>query len=156
MSFTRPDMKVRTTSSVSSTAAMSPPSSTASPSTPLSPASPKAPSSSYFGGRRPIRSVTIDTVFSGSRSKSPRPPHELPSASELKHSKTSSASPTARHKSDGAIPITTERQDSFFKPQKKHTGSIGHVGRHSNDWLFGGVSITQTARGLVKGRNVSK
>ena len=155
MPSSRPNMNLRTTSSGSSSSPISPTSSTTSPTSPLSPSSPKA-NGGYFGGRQPKRAITIDTVFGSSRSKLPKPPHDLPSGSELKHSKTSPATPTARHKSEGALPNMPDRKDSFFK-QKQHTGNAGHIGRHSNQWLFGNVSFTETAKGiLVRPRHDSK
>ena len=64
-----------------------------------------------------------------------------------------------RHKSDGAIQPQLTRESSadssFFQKRPKQKGSLDHYGRHGNDWLFGGISLRETARGLVQKRRDS-
>lgn len=129
--------------------------------------------------RSPARSITWDSLFTRARSKSPRPRHgdqqqdQLPSpplqgASPLSQSQTTPAmsstsrspslatNPQQRHKSDGAISPQLMRgsseDSSFFQKRRKERGSLDHYGRHGNDWLFGGISLRETAKGLVQKR----
>lgn len=46
------------------------------------------------------------------------------------------------------------RRSSEIKPVKRASrrSTFSDVGRHSNQWIFGGFSVTDTARGLLKRR----
>ena len=47
------------------------------------------------------------------------------------------------------------RQSNEMKPPMKRSSrsTFSDVGRHSNEWLFGGFSVKDTARGLLKRRD---
>jgi len=62
----------------------------------------------------------------------------------------SSAAATAAVWSPPPSPGSQRQNDTLFQKKHKYTGSSpGGYGRHSDDWLFGGISITQTAKELV-------
>jgi len=43
-----------------------------------------------------------------------------------------------------------QKRDSWIQKKPRHSGSSpGGYGRHGDDWLFGGISITQTAKEIV-------
>jgi hypothetical protein len=83
-------------------------------------------------------------------------------------SKSMEQSNSSRSKSTGDLPPPPTRIPSGSTPPTTHgwiqkkphpSGTMGAYGRHGDDWLFGGVSITQTALGLVskaKGRKEEK
>jgi hypothetical protein len=163
------------------TALLPSPQLTESPASPLSPLSPthSKESHDYLNAiRSPIRSITLDSLFPPNRSKSPKPrlqssdgslpspPLALPATHSMRQSKTTPVPSTStalrpqqaqqRHKSDSTNSPHLTRESStdghfFQKRQKKH-GSLDHYGRHGNDWLFGGVSLRETARSLVQKR----
>ena len=117
-----------------------------------SPASTTSPTSPENNGaqntiRSPTRSITFDTIFNRSRSKSPAP------EAGLHHTKTAPAGPQKpRHKSEGSVPTLQQlpRDATFFQKRQKEKGSLDHYGRHGNDWLFGGISFRETAKGMIR------
>jgi hypothetical protein len=38
-------------------------------------------------------------------------------------------------------------------PAKRNSNGFSTVGRHSNEWLFNGFSVTEAAKGLLKRRD---
>ncbi|OAP58415.1 hypothetical protein AYL99_07505 [Fonsecaea erecta] len=172
----RPDMKGRSASDDSHNAITS--SRTLSPATTLSPLSMESSSPPTKGHL----SFPFPFPFPRSRSKSPRPPPldiSIPSSSSSSSNniKRTQSSPipvpgssshdhhprTPRYTSDGAIsPSATspsspdlQKRDSWIQKKSRHSGSSpGGYGRHSDDWLFGGISLTQTAKEIVhRGRS---
>ncbi|KIX93448.1 uncharacterized protein Z520_10867 [Fonsecaea multimorphosa CBS 102226] len=177
----RPDIKGRSASDGSQCAITT--SRTLSPATTLSPLSTESSPSSPPGRAH----LSFPFPFSRSSSKSPRPPpidlNIPPSGTNLKqHTQTSPAHPaqspshdhprtqTQRHTSDSAIlspsamatsPLPSpdlQKRDSWIQKKPRHSGrSPGGYGRHSDDWLFNGISITQTAKEIVhRSRRTSK
>ncbi|OAL33716.1 hypothetical protein AYO20_07054 [Fonsecaea nubica] len=178
----RPDIKGRSVSDESHYAIT--PTRTLSPTTTLSPLSTeslsptaKAPFSFPFHFTRTRsrskspRPPPIDVSI-------PSPATITTTPTNLKHVQTSplpAPSPSSpqdhartqkRHTSDSAISPSTmspptspdlqKRDHGWIQKKSRHSGSSpGGYGRHSDDWLFGGISLTQTAREIVtrgKGR----
>jgi hypothetical protein len=83
-------------------------------------------------------------------------------------SKSSEPSSNSRSKSAGDLPPPPTRIPSGSTPPMSHgwiqkkphpSGTMGAYGRHGDDWLFGDISITRTALGIVskaKGRKEEK
>ncbi|KIW96076.1 uncharacterized protein Z519_03142 [Cladophialophora bantiana CBS 173.52] len=158
----RPDMKGRSSSDGSNYAITA--SKTLSPTNTLSPLSTQSSSPSTKGH------LSFPFPFPRSRSKSPRPPPidlSIPTSTTIKHAQTSPLpvqSPsgdhprTQRQASDSAISPSAmspsspdlQKRDSWVQKKPRHSGSSpGGYGRHSDDWLFGSISITQTAKEIV-------
>ena len=124
------------------------------------PASPEARSSKFsiplpFQARSITRAATTDSIFR-SRSKSPRkpPPTDIytkptgstpapPPNHPLRMKSEPAASPTSP-----AHPTSPSRPT--LKRTRKTSGTTSHYGRHSNDWLFGGISVRETVKGIWK------
>ena len=99
------------------------------------------------------------------RSKSPMvmPPEHLPSTTANAHysSPTTRRPQQSRHvstASQSSIASTTSNQHrpSLQGPSRRSTGSSDMWrGRHSNDWLFNGFSVTEQAKDLLHRRRRS-
>lgn len=50
-------------------------------------------------------------------------------------------------------PSPTTAQHPKPPVKRNSTGTFSDCGRHSNDWLFNGFSVKETARGLLKRRD---
>jgi hypothetical protein len=123
--------------------------------------SPKVPPSKSFSIPHPFqarsitRSMTTDGILLH-RSKSPqkRPPSTIDitpfgSTSSPPTNPTRTVSNPAISPTSPAYPISTSRQ-STLKKTKNTSGTTTHYGRHSNDWLFGGISVRETVKGIWK------
>lgn len=126
---------------------------TISPSSPRSPVTPYSPptqgsNNGYFSGQAsgetsspPSDRTILGRISSFSkrngdrpRSRSPRPlPERSATVSVTQTSRKSSGSPT---------------QPSSPKARHRDSGTFTDCGRHSNDWLFNGFSVTSTVKGL--------
>ncbi|KAJ9645847.1 hypothetical protein H2201_008204 [Coniosporium apollinis] len=166
MNPTRPTQSIRTLSDSSTLAET--------PSAPTSPdmAATTAPSS-YFAARRTSSpaeqsffGVIADKVRGRSRSRSrsrirrdrsrsPLPPTQIDatdSASTLvangyTHEQSGpSVRPQQRQTPGSSQSSLSQRQTSFGSRTESERY---YYGRHSNDWLFGGISVTATVKGLV-------
>jgi hypothetical protein len=54
--------------------------------------------------------------------------------------------------SDPSLSTSKSEPDEDGRILKKahhHTNAHTECGRHSNDWLFGGISVTQTVKGMI-------
>ncbi len=125
------------------------------------PASPEARSSKSFHiplpfqARSITRATTTDSIFR-SRSKSPR--MSPPTAIDTKFAGSPSPPPShpARTGSEPMMSPTSPNypaspsRPSTFKKTRKTSGTTSHCGRHSNDWLFGGISVRETVKGMWK------
>lgn len=146
----------------STSSSVSPPMSPSafSPTSPIT-ASPEARSPKSFSiplpfqARSITRATTTDSIFR-SRSKSPRRPP--PTAIDTKSTGPSSPPPT-RPVRIGSEPTvsptspnypTSPSRPSTLKRARKTSGTTSHCGRHSNDWLFGGISVRETVKGMWK------
>jgi hypothetical protein len=142
-------MPSSTTTSLASSPASEPPSHTRSHSFPF-----------HFHGYSLSQSTTHDSIFhphSRSRSKSPSarrsPPNSLPKATPITTMSTHIPSQPKRNPCDTAVsPIASSptSKPSHPKKAKPSPASTSHCGRHSNDWLFGGFSVTEAAKRLLK------
>jgi hypothetical protein len=123
---------------------------------PMSPASQTSQSSraasDFFGAisaRVRGRSRSRSREASGNRSSSPMvsPPRSIPA--------THAQAAQPQHTRQASIPSpTTPVRPSLQAGDRRSTsGSDPWRGRHSNEWLFGGFSVTETAKGLVQRRN---
>lgn len=104
--------------------------------------------------RSPATEPTIFARIRSARSRSPsaRYPTTIPRSNS-----SPTASPTTEeypHRS--RLHLRTESSQSanqITRPRsrsnKRHSGTVMQCGRHSNDWLFGGFSFTDTVRGFV-------
>jgi hypothetical protein len=66
--------------------------------------------------------------------------------------RTSSKSPRpSKHRSSSSTDETAMRTPSSpnTKSRSRHSGTFSDVGRHGNDWLFGGYGPRDVARGVV-------
>ncbi|KAF7504770.1 hypothetical protein GJ744_001771 [Endocarpon pusillum] len=130
-----------------------------SPTSPIT-ASPETRSSRSFSiplpfqARSITRATTTDSIFR-SRSKSPRMPP--PTAIDTK-STGSSSPPPNRLARTGSEPtasptspnyLTSPSRPSALKRARNTSGSTSHYGRHTNDWLFGGIRVRETVKGIV-------
>ena len=129
----RPTMPLRATSSsnTTSTTRTTTQSRSASTSTATTPSTnPTSPSS-------PSAKEPTSFPFFNSRSRSPRPPPEITtshSTSTHEHRKSTSPTPSP---------------NPFFQKKPRHNSGSAYGslhGRHGNEWLFGGVSITETVK----------
>jgi hypothetical protein len=108
-----------------------------------------------FQARSITRSITTDGIFP-SRSKSSR--KSPPSTIDIKPAGSSTTPPTnpGRTSSEPAVsPIspgypTSPSRPSALKRTRKTSGTTSHYGRHGNDWLFGGISVRETVKGIWK------
>jgi hypothetical protein len=131
----------------------------------FSPTSPTAespeipPSKSFsiphpFQARSITRSITTDSIFP-SRSKSKTSPPSTININPVE-STSSPRTNTTRTSSDPAVSPTSPTyptspsRPSAFKRARKTSGTTSHYGRHSNDWLFGGISVRETVKGMWK------
>jgi hypothetical protein len=82
-----------------------------------------------------------------SRSRSPNPAAVNTKCSTMTDQKSSQ---TERKPSS-----PTSRSPTHPKPPTKRNsiGTFSDCGRHSNDWLFNGFSVTEAAKGLLKRRD---
>jgi hypothetical protein len=126
---------------------------------PYSPASPTARTTaspteeSFFGaisarirGRSRSRSRG---ATSRKRSKSPMvmPPDQAP----YSPGRASTISPNSSTR-PAAVPLQSGRPGIQDAGRRSTSGSDPWKGRHSNDWLFNGYSLTASAKGLVQRR----
>ncbi|KAJ9608346.1 hypothetical protein H2200_007334 [Cladophialophora chaetospira] len=172
--MSRPDMKNRSSSEGAQNT-----NSDITPSITRSPTSTLSPSSSYTSASPPTnpkdhhrRAMSFGLLRSRSKSPRPPPPSDLSISppSPLKHAQTSPVQSSKhdqhqRHRSDGAVapppsrsatsPTSPgiEKRDSWIQKKPRYSGSSpGGVGRHGNEWLFGGFSITGTVKEAVRAR----
>jgi hypothetical protein len=106
-----------------------------------------------FGGRSLSRLATNDTR-SRSRSKSPGGPSSprtsLSKTASVTTSSTPMSSPPKRSTLDPAVsptassPTTNPRQKKMDNP-----ASTSQYGRHTDDWLFGGFTVTEAVKSLI-------
>ena len=54
-----------------------------------------------------------------------------------------------RSDSNSSGPLATPSPRARSRSAKRNSGTIMQVGRHSNDWLFGGFSLRETVKGLI-------
>ena len=177
----RPPLRVApASSSYSTTKPLAGPTSPGYASGPLSPTS----SMSDHGASSPVASPVEESFFGAiasslrrarsrsrnrsgvrvSRSKSPMqlPPNNLPStassAQPLSPTHNSSRQQRPRHASHQSQSSITSVPPSSPRPtttRRTTAGSDPWRGRHSNEWLFNGLSITDKVHGLVSKRNSS-
>src|SRR2546421_355504 len=112
-----------------------------------------------FHAKSLSRSTTNDSVFhsrSRSRSKSPSCLPSLSTSSPQTTPITTRPMPMPsgpkRVTSDSAVSPTLSSPTTKTHPSKKpknSPASTSHCGRHSNDWLFGGFSVTETVKGFI-------
>ncbi|KIW24603.1 uncharacterized protein PV07_10307 [Cladophialophora immunda] len=116
------------------------------------------------------RPPAIDLHIPPSTSTTPAVQHTATSPTQSPSSHAPHARTTPRHISDGtvspsllAMATTTtssppgsppgsdlQKRDSWLQKKARHSGSSpGGYGRHGDDWLFGGISLTQTAKEIV-------
>jgi hypothetical protein len=107
-----------------------------------------------FQGRSISRAATTDSIFR-SRSKSPR--KSPPTAIDIRPTVPTTAGPRTHPVRIGSEPAisptspagpTSPSRPSTLKKARKTSGTTSHCGRHSNDWLFGGVSLRETVKGI--------
>ncbi|MCJ1244498.1 hypothetical protein MMC30_001696 [Trapelia coarctata] len=120
------------------------------------PTTPRTPIS-----RSPTTETTIFARIRSARSRSPsaRSPTAIPRSNS-----SPTASPTTEEYPHRArLHLRTESSQSanqISRPRsrsnKRHSGTVMQCGRHSNDWLFGGFSFTDTVRGFVRGGDDGK
>ena len=135
----------RTDSSFSASHQPLSPASSATSSTPGSPRpqySPTASEPTIFTRIRTSRSRSRNRSFN--RSNTNPTPTSSPNLSDEPHPSRlhfrSDSSPTA------CTPSSTRARS---RSQKRNSGTVMQVGRHGNDWLFGGFSFTETVRSLL-------
>jgi hypothetical protein len=116
------------------------------PMSPTSPTSPSRATSDFFGAITARVRGRSRSREAAKRSKSPMvsPPRQI------SHANTSSAQPQhTRQTSTTSAPTRPALQ-----PNRRSTGgSDAWRGRHSNEWLFGGWSATETAKDLLNRRS---
>ncbi|KAI9871802.1 MAG: hypothetical protein M1830_002431 [Pleopsidium flavum] len=129
------------------------PSSPRSPMSPTSPSSPSAEASYFTREPRSLDQSVLQRVRpssrprSRSRSKSPLPSPSTSSTARPEH---------ARSASDSVSQPTSPSRPGHVKRKSRSSGTVMQCGRHSNDWLFGGISVTDTVKGFFhkdEGRN---
>jgi hypothetical protein len=82
-----------------------------------------------------------------SRSGSPNPPAVNTKCTNMTDQKPAQVE---RKPSSPTSPTATHPKP----PTKRHSsGTFNDCGRHSNDWLFNGFSVTEAAKGLLKRRD---
>ena len=59
----------------------------------------------------------------------------------------------ASNSSDKSSMKATSPTFSKPPPKRHSSGNFTDCGRHSNDWLFGGFSVKETAKSLLKRRD---
>lgn len=114
-----------------------------------------------FQARSITRAATTDSIFR-SRSKSPRksPPTTITTKPVTSRSPTPHDA-LARTGSEPAVSPTSPTNPASpsrpmtLKRTRKTSGTTSHCGRHSNDWLFGGISVRETVKGIWKDNNDS-
>ncbi|EFQ86073.1 hypothetical protein P3342_004107 [Pyrenophora teres f. teres] len=140
-----------TQSSKSSTSQLSPPHSPASAtSTSRSVSSPTE--ASFFGAiTARIRGRSRSRSRGGTlrkRSKSPMP-QQTSSSSQFQHGSSSAGQV---RQAVVASPVQSTRPSLHDGGRRSTSGSDPWRGRHSNDWLFGGYSVTASAKELMQRR----
>ncbi|KAH7392349.1 hypothetical protein DE146DRAFT_662282 [Phaeosphaeria sp. MPI-PUGE-AT-0046c] len=113
---------------------------------PMSPISPSRATSDFFGAITARVRGRSRSREAGQRSKSPMvsPPRQI------SHTDTSSAQPQhTRQTSTTSAPTRPPLQPAN---RRSTGGSDAWRGRHSNEWLFGGWSATETAKDLLNRR----
>jgi hypothetical protein len=113
-----------------------------------------------FPGGSLSRSSTTEAILrprSRSRSKSPgapsSPPNNTTKPARVSMTLTQTTAQPKRNPSDPAVSPTASSPTSGPQLPKKHKpspASTSHYGRHSNDWLFGGFSVTEKVKGFWK------
>lgn len=126
--------------------------------------SPEVPQSKSFSSRLSFqarsltRAATTDSIFrSGSKSSRKPPPTSIGTNNAESNSSPppTSVSPI-RISSDPAItPISpahpmSPSRPATFKKTRKTSGTTSHCGRNGNEWLFGGISVRETVKGIWK------
>jgi hypothetical protein len=92
---------------------------------------------------------SITEIVGRARSKSPN--KKPRSASNTTTQKASSSDKSvAEHKSSSNTAAISPTREHFLKRRPAEHGSTDHYGRHSNDWLFGNISLRETAKGIVR------
>lgn len=103
------------------------------------------------------------TSFFQSRSKSPStssqsrplPPTQL-KLDEVRRPESPACDTPRTHRtnSEPMQTPTTPQRPGYLRKAKRNSGSgVMQCGRHSNDWLFGGVSFRATFKGIVRGES---
>ncbi len=113
--------------------------------------------SNPFQPRSITRAATTDSIFR-SMSKSARkpPPNSITTTPGQSTSPTLPTSQPMRIGSEPTISPTTPShpaspsRPTTFKKMRKTSGTTSHCGRHSNEWLFGGISVRETVKGMWK------
>ncbi|KAI9846423.1 MAG: hypothetical protein M1837_004014 [Sclerophora amabilis] len=85
---------------------------------------------------------TLFNLLSRSSSRSKSPSQERSSARSVPESQPCPPSPTQTI----AFPASLSRANS--KKDKRGSGTYLQCGRHSNQWLFGGISVRDAVKGL--------
>jgi len=144
--------------STASSQTLSPPS----PRSPMSPTSPSsaayysststsAEASSFTREPRSLDQSVLQRVHPSSRPRSrSRSRSPLPSTSSL------SRPEHARSASDPVSQPASPSRPGHVKRKSRSSGTVMQCGRHSNEWLFGGISVTDTVKGFFtkdEGRN---
>lgn len=83
------------------------------------------------------RAATVDGIF---RKKTPKPIDTQPKPTRMLSEPT--ISPVSPRSPTSPRPLLAQR--------RKTSGTTKHCGRHSNEWLFGGFSVRETVKNLVK------
>jgi hypothetical protein len=94
---------------------------------------------------------SITEIVSRARSKSPNKKPRSASKTTTATQKTSFSDKSGpdRKPSSNTATVSPTREH-FLKKRPAEHGSTDHYGRHSNDWLFGNISLRETAKGIVR------
>ncbi|MCJ1336854.1 hypothetical protein MMC09_002132 [Bachmanniomyces sp. S44760] len=103
-----------------------------------------------FARMRPSRSRSQSQASSTSGSSSTSSSTQVSPRHSLHQRTESWQSSSAASASASASTRTRSRSNAFSTPpSKRNSGTTMQVGRHGNDWLFGGFSFTGTVKGLL-------
>jgi hypothetical protein len=127
------------------------------------PASPSA-ADTFFGSiaqKVRGRSRSRNPPQSRAKSRSPLPPTNISTpAGSMPSSPTSPQAPTsrpqgARHYSSASQSSTSSKSSTTHKRQSGSSTDFAYYGRHTNQWLFGGFSVRETAKNVWEHRRDS-
>ncbi|KMP05486.1 hypothetical protein DIZ76_015769 [Coccidioides immitis] len=117
--------------------------------------------------KSPTRRRFLSTRLSRSKSPAPIITNATDTTTTLVVSPTENTFTHSGHVMDSPLPmspITSPSEQSHSSSKKRHSyssrkssndykrlsGTVNHCGRHANDWLFGGFSVRESVRGLLK------
>ena len=156
MSVSRPTLSASTSASSGTSASTRSSSSTLPVSAPTSPTASRHQSDNPISTIRNLtRTLTAEHIVQPrSRSRSPLPPAAASSVTSQQSRHSPHPAKNRRHPSDpvGATAAAAEAQRKSLIVQKRNqASSVSHCGRHSNEWLFGNISLRETVKHLVRG-----